>query len=107
MLQYLILPAIIFLALSRLLYNAFFRPGVSDIPGPWICKFTNLYRTYRAWKGDGHIWYQELKAEYGDLVRIGPNVILDSEHGEFQRVFGFKEDYIKVCRTHFVECMVE
>ena len=95
MLHFLIAPAIVLAIVARIVYNIY-RSGISDIPGPWICKLTDAYRTYRTWRGDAFLWYQQLHAEYGSLVRIGPNTILDSEHGEFQRVFGFKEDYEKV-----------
>jgi hypothetical protein len=98
MFHFLIPTAIVFAIVVRVIYNAY-RPGISDIPGPWICKYTDGYRMYRAWRGDNHLWLQELRAKYGELVRIGPNVILDSERGEFQKVFGFKEDYEKVSST--------
>jgi hypothetical protein len=111
MLHFLIAPAVVFAIIARLLYNVY-RPGISGIPGPWICKFTDAYRAYRSWRGDAHLWYPELKAQYGNLVRIGPNTILDSEHGEFHKVFGFKEDYQKV-RTilnrslFYLNCQIE
>ena len=95
MLHLFIAPAIALAIVARLIYN-FYRPGISKIPGPFFCKLTDAYRTYRVWRGDAHLWYPELRSKYGNLVRIGPKTILDSEQGEFQRVFGFKTDYEKV-----------
>ena len=95
MLQYFFLPAIVLAFLVRVVYNIY-RPGISHIPGPWICKITDAYRVYRAWRGDAFLWWQELQSQYGNLVRIGPNTILDCEQGDMQKVFGFKEDYEKV-----------
>lgn len=91
----LLIPAIVIAVVAKLLYNVF-QPGLSHIPGPLICKFTDAYRAYRNWRGDAHLWYQKLQVQYGDLVRVGPNTVLDAEHGDVQRVFGFKEDYAKV-----------
>lgn len=100
MFHFLIPLAIVVYLVSRAFYN-YFRPGISHIPGPFICKFSDAYRTYRAKRGDQHLWLMSLHQKYGNLVRIGPNTVLDSEQGEYQRVFGFKEDYEKVTTSLF------
>lgn len=79
----------------RAIYTAF-KPGVRDIPGPWLAKYTDFLRVYWAWKGDPWITYRKLKKQYGNAVRIGPNTILLSEQGQFDKILGFKEDFIKV-----------
>jgi len=95
MLQYILVPIALSAIIFKFLYSAF-KPGLSDIPGPFLAKFTDLWRTYHAWKGDLYIVLQELRAKHGNAVRIGPNNVLISEHGEFQKILGFKEDFAKV-----------
>lgn len=81
----------------RAIYTSL-KPGVRDLPGPWLAKYTDLLRVYWAWKGDPWITYQKLKKKYGNAVRIGPNAILLSEQGQFDKILGFKEDFTKVVR---------
>lgn len=80
----------------RAIYTSF-KPGLRDLPGPWLAKYTDFLRVYWAWKGHPWITYQNLKKKYGNAVRIGPNAILLSEPGQFEKILGFKEDFTKVC----------
>jgi hypothetical protein len=79
----------------RAIYMSY-QPGVRDLPGPFLARYTNWLRVYWAWKGDPWITYRNLKKQYGNAVRIGPNAILLSEQGQFDKILGFKEDFIKV-----------
>ncbi|KAE9991893.1 hypothetical protein EG327_010680 [Venturia inaequalis] len=81
-------------AILQSIYNSF-KPGIRDLPGPWLAKYTDLLRVYWAWKGDAWITFQRLKKEYGNAVRVGPNTILLSEQGQFDKILGFKEDFAK------------
>ncbi|EKG09784.1 Cytochrome P450 [Macrophomina phaseolina MS6] len=52
----------------------YFTPGVRKIPGPFLAKFTNLWRFYDVWKGRNDLTLNALHHKYGDNVRLGPNV---------------------------------
>jgi hypothetical protein len=80
--------------ISRILYTAY-KPNLREVPGPWLAKFTNLWRVYYAWRGDYPETLRKLHRQYGDLVRIGPNCVLLSGKGQFERILGFKEDFPK------------
>lgn len=96
MLAYIIVVVgIVAFSILRPIYNSL-KPGVRELPGPWLAKYTDLLRVYWAWKGDPWVTYRRLKKEYGNAVRIGPNVVLLSGQGQFDKVLGFKEDFIKV-----------
>ena len=84
-----------FALIFRAIYTSY-KPGIRDLPGPWLAKYTDLLRVYWAWKGDPWITYQRLKKQYGNTVRIGPNAILLSEQGQYDKILGFKEDFTKV-----------
>ena len=83
-----------------------YKPGVRDLPGPWLAKYTDFLRVYWAWKGDPWITYRKLKKQYGNAVRIGPNAILLSEQGQFDKILGFKEDFIKVSSLFLFHSLV-
>jgi hypothetical protein len=92
----------IFLVTFFLLYTltTAYKPSLRNIPGPFLAKFTNLWRMYYVWRGDFHITVRDWHRKYGDLIRIGPNAVLLSQRGQYEKVFGFKEDFIKVCPPH-------
>lgn len=95
MLIYIIAVMGVIALVLRPIYHSF-KPGVREFPGPWLARYTDLLRVYWAWKGDPWVTYRRLKKEYGNAVRIGPNAILLSERGQFDKILGFKEDFTKV-----------
>ncbi|KUI60571.1 Pisatin demethylase [Cytospora mali] len=44
-------------------------------PGPFLAKYTNLWRLYHTSRGNLHLVYQQLHEKYGHSVRVGPNVV--------------------------------
>jgi hypothetical protein len=60
-----------------LLYHVFlfplFRSDLRSIPGPFVAKFTDLYRLWLVRTGSAHEHHLRLHRRYGPLVRIGPN----------------------------------
>ncbi|KAF9468211.1 cytochrome P450 [Collybia nuda] len=46
---------------------------LAQYPGPMICKITKFWFAFLSLKGRQHIYYTELHAKYGDVVRVGPN----------------------------------
>ncbi|KAI0892191.1 putative benzoate 4-monooxygenase cytochrome P450 [Annulohypoxylon nitens] len=45
------------------------------IPGPFFAKFTNLQRFLWVKTGRAHLIHEDLHRRYGEVVRIGPNMI--------------------------------
>jgi hypothetical protein len=86
---------LILITLVRLTVTAF-NPGVRQLPGPFFAKFTDLWRTYYAYRGELFKKQQELQKRYGDYVRIGPKTVLISESDVFQEVLGAKGEFPKV-----------
>lgn len=69
--------------------------GLEHIPGPFIAKYTDAWRAYKAWNFNhfkGGVNYQtQLLGKYGDVVRIGPNTVLVLDPEAINSVLGFKE----------------
>ena len=54
---------------------SYFRPHLRQLPGPFLARFTRLYKVYITLTGNSHIKYQKLHKKYGPIVRTGPNSI--------------------------------
>ncbi|KAK0717508.1 cytochrome protein [Lasiosphaeria miniovina] len=64
-------------------------------PGPWLAKFTNLWRLYHVSRGSFHHVLVRAHEKYGPVVRIGPNV-LDIDYPDLNKtVFNTKGDWKK------------
>lgn len=76
------------------------RAQLDHIPGPFLAKYTDLWRVFHAWRAPvykGLENYQmRLVKTYGDIVRIGPNTVLVNDPDAAHLVLGFKERLEKV-----------
>lgn len=68
---------------------------LSQIPGPFIAKFTDLWRLLKVKRGDSHDTYLVLHEQYGDLVRIGPNCVSISKPDAIPMIYGIQKGFIK------------
>ncbi|KAJ9629301.1 hypothetical protein H2203_001673 [Taxawa tesnikishii (nom. ined.)] len=92
----LFIGAAIALAIIYTLKEAFFKPGISSIPGPFIAKFTSYFRRlYVVWKGKVGEDIRDLHAKYGPVVRTGPNTIDIADAKATDLILGIKHDFPK------------
>ena len=74
------------------------QPGLAGIPGPFLAKFTNLWRLYKVWNWT---FKQDLPAlhEYynSQLIRVGPNLLSCSDPRAVETIYGFQSQFKKVC----------
>lgn len=64
------------------------QPGLIRIPGPWLAKFSNLYRLRLNRRGRFSHDILDLHRKYGDYVRIGPNVVSISDKRVVGSIYG-------------------
>jgi hypothetical protein len=68
---------------------------LDHIPGPFLARYTNSWRAYKAWSTNhydgGNNYQTQLLGKYGDVVRIGPNTVLVLDPEALNSVLGFKE----------------
>ena len=78
-----------FLFLSFLLYliRSFWR--LRAIPGPFLAKFTDIWRLCIVWGRQPHLRLIELHERYGDLVRLGPTCVSVSMPDIVPILYGF------------------
>lgn len=67
-----------------------------QIPGPFFAAFSNIPRTYWVWTKKAHKKHIALHEKYGDLVRIGPDVVSVGGPREISRIYGFDDNFSKV-----------
>lgn len=102
-----LLWAVSALILFSLLRNAF-RPGLTDVPGPFLAKFSNLWRLYTTWrqtfKDDIPVLHRKYKSS---LIRIGPNLVSCSDPRVIDSIYGFHNEMMKVGMLFSLFLLVE
>ncbi|KAK3072404.1 hypothetical protein LTR53_006897, partial [Teratosphaeriaceae sp. CCFEE 6253] len=69
--------------------------GLKDVPGPFLAKFTDLWRLHVVWRRNSHDTYLKLHKQHGDLVRVGPNCVSISKPDMISTIYGIQKGYIK------------
>ncbi len=93
-----VFQTLIALAIILLLQHLFDRyaPGLDDVPGPFLAKFSNLWRLIETWKGHYERRIQELHRRHGNIVRIGPKIVSLTDPDAIECIYGVKADLQKV-----------
>lgn len=53
----------------------YFSSPLRKYPGPFLGRWTNLYRMYHAWRGEMHLVSKQLHDKYGPVVRMAPGYL--------------------------------
>ena len=70
--------------------------GLGHIPGPFISKFSNLWKINAAFRGEMPQRNIALHRKYGPLVRMGPNLISVDDPTALSTIYTFKPIWRKV-----------
>ncbi|RFU27293.1 hypothetical protein B7463_g9052, partial [Scytalidium lignicola] len=91
----LVLFAVVVFLVVHLLRIAL-QPDLARIPGPFLAKFTNLWRLYKVWNWT---FKQDLPAlhEYynSQLIRVGPNLLSCTDPRAVEIIYGFQSQFKK------------
>ncbi|KAK1996458.1 hypothetical protein LX36DRAFT_112655 [Colletotrichum falcatum] len=74
---------------------------LNQYPGPWLARYTNLWRLWAVRSGDYHLKIKKLHDEYGSVVRIGPDALdFDLDFGDLNgrlksTIYDLKGEYTK------------
>jgi hypothetical protein len=79
------------------------KPGLRSIPGPFLARFTRLWRLFQISKGGGRELYQRLHDRYGPIVRTAPNVVSISDPQAIPIIYGINSKFVKVSFTSLME----
>lgn len=83
-------------ALTANILWSFFRSPVKQFPGPFIAKFTNIWRFINVYRGRSELTQRELHKRHGAAVQLGPNLISLSDPKLLRTVYNIRGDFVKV-----------
>lgn len=81
---------------ASVLYSICFHP-LRRIPGPFLAKSTELWRTSRYVRGNWHRDILDLHSKYGPVVRVSPNEVSIVDRHGLTEVYGHSKGTRKVC----------
>jgi hypothetical protein len=81
------------------------QPGLVSIPGPFVAKFTDLWRLYKVWQWRFKEDLPALHEAYNSsVIRVGPRMVSCSDPRAVELLYGFHTDFKKVslvvCAPH-------
>ncbi|CAI7625537.1 unnamed protein product [Penicillium pancosmium] len=78
----------------RLLSNRY-KHGLRDIPGPFVAKYSRLWKLHSVWKGNHQDVAIDLHRRHGSLVRIGPKHISVGDPEAISVIYGLNNGFTK------------
>jgi len=70
---------------------------LKDIPGPFLAKFTNLWRVYDYYHLRSPDTQKKLHAKHGTAVRLGPNLVSLNDPSLIPIIYNTRGTFRKVC----------
>ena len=92
------------LLLLTLIQNYLLLP--SQIPGPFLASFTNLWRLLSVYRTQPppHLIQQNLHSKHGDIVRLGPNVLSLRGAHFVPQIYGINRPAKNLRKSSFYAC---
>ncbi|TID23989.1 pisatin demethylase [Venturia nashicola] len=87
----LIIPSVVVAYFLRNKYGY----GLNRYPGPFLAGFTDLWRFYDAHGRKSEKTFVALHEKYGDVVRIGPNVLSFADPKAIKTIYGLNKGFTK------------
>ncbi|KAH8197773.1 hypothetical protein TruAng_008062 [Truncatella angustata] len=95
----------VLLAATELARRLYKRRRLGTIRGPFLASLSNFYRFFRVIRGDAHLRDIALHRKYGNVVRLGPNVVSIGSPLAIPQIYGItakhqKSDFYPVNQTY-------
>lgn len=91
-------PIVLVSSTVAFLLNNKFWKGLNQYPGPRLAGYTNWWRLYDVSKRKHHWTTIDLHRKYGDIVRLGPNVLSFADPRAIKAIYGLNKGVYKVFR---------
>jgi len=72
------------------------KPGVSAVPGPFLAKFSHLWRFLDVARGHAEETHIKLHRKHGQYVRLGPDVVSVCNLDVLKQIYGINKGFEKV-----------
>lgn len=79
---------------------AYFTSPLKNIPGPFLAKFTGIWRLWDHYNATQTETQRRLHAKLGPAVRIGPNMVSLNDPNLISTVYSTRGNYLKVSCKH-------
>lgn len=76
-----------------------YHNGLNKFPGPLAASLTDWWRFFDVWNRRPDITHNRLHEKYGDVVRLGPNVLSFADPAATKSIYGLNKGFIKVCAS--------
>jgi hypothetical protein len=74
---------------------AYLRSPLKQLPGPFLAKFSNIWRFFNHY-GQTHIETQKkLHEQYGDVVRLGPTTVSIADASLIKTIYNTRGTFLK------------
>lgn len=73
-----------------------FNKGLNKYPGPFLAAYTNWWRFCDVWGRKTEQTHIRLHQQYGDIVRLGPNVLSIADPKAIKTIYGLNKGMTKV-----------
>lgn len=90
-------PTILFALLAAHLLRNKFHNGLDKFPGHPLAAYTNWWRFFDVLGRRAERTHLALHAKYGDIVRLGPNVLSVADPSAIKTIYGLNKGMTKVC----------
>lgn len=67
-----------------------------EIPGPFVARYSNLWRLIETWRGHYERTVQDLHRRHGNIVRTGPKIVSLTDPDAIESIYGVRADLPKV-----------
>ena len=82
-------------AIARLLFFRY-KKGLSKYKGPFLASFTDMWRVFHTYFNMDKPPMMDLHEKYGDIVRVGPNVLSFGNPEAIKDIYGVGKAWNKV-----------
>lgn len=83
--------------LLYLVRNKYYH-GFNKYPGPLLAHLTGWWRFFDVFRGLTQHTHVQLHKKYGDIVRLGPDVLSFADPAAVKDIYGLKKGFVKVCQ---------
>ncbi|KAG7051926.1 cytochrome p450 [Colletotrichum scovillei] len=89
-----VFAVVLLLWFSSTIYTVFFHP-LSSVPGPWLARFSEAWRSHKYFRGTWHQDVVLLHRKYGKVVRIAPNELSIVDEAGLKALYGHGQKVVK------------
>ena len=84
---------------------AYVRSPLKQLPGPFLAHFTDLWRLWNHYTQTHIETQQQLHADHGNIVRIGPKTVSVTDPDLIKIIYSTRGTFLKVSLPFILLCL--